>query len=211
MKNLIPILLFLVLLFNSCENYSEEEMVVSKQENYSLDYLKYSKLSHFREIKIDSLKTFSDLVKNLEQNSCNNKISGLKFTFKNSQYFLIGSAECPSQVGGCYMNVNSISIKNDSILTDYNSKEHISSLGFYLKNIISKPYNYKYNKDELKPALIRFEVDDEYSMEKTKEVLKEIILEFKKYNKPDNPNHFKYFVLFDGLISVPPPPPPMAN
>ncbi|WP_298529213.1 hypothetical protein [uncultured Christiangramia sp.] len=201
------------MLFTACENYSDEEMGESKQENYSLDYLNYYKLEYFEEINIDSIKTFSILSERLKKNRCNNKISGLKFTYKKSKYFLIGSAECPSQGIGCYMNVNSISIKNDSIIIDYKNKEHISSLGSYLKNITDNPYNYKFKKVDLKPAIIRFEVDDKYSIEKTKEVLKEIILEFKKYNTSDNPDHFKYFILFDGLIPVPPPPPPppMAN
>ena len=58
------------------------------------------------------------------------------------------------------------------------------------------------------PALIHLFVEDDFSISKTKKVLKEIVIEFEKIASINNADFFEYLILMenrDFTIMMPPP------
>ncbi|MEM9078877.1 MAG: hypothetical protein AAGC43_17685 [Bacteroidota bacterium] len=146
--------------------------------------------------------------------SCQEKSIGIEFRQNDTAYKLTGWTECPtSGVISDYFNRNIIIIKNDSLKNlsgDRDKMVHISHLDVEIKTIIAKDYLYQYNKEILKPALIYLYIEDKFSISKTREVLREIMEQFKKINSQMGVDFFRYDILFGefSMLDIPPPPPP---
>ena len=93
---------------------------------------------------------------------------------------------------------------------DWDIMVPIKNLNEEIKKITAVDYNFRYNKNILKPALIHLYIEDKYPISKTKEVLREITLQFKKINSEMGTDYFRYTLLFEGfsIMDIPPPPPP---
>ncbi|MCY2686786.1 hypothetical protein [Salinimicrobium sp. TH3] len=208
MKNWIYILI-LILTTVSCEKFEETS---NNQRVYSTDYRSLETESNFEVIDIDSVQNYSELISEMEKLTCQNKISGLKFTFQEKEYFLTGITGCPTKnETACYFARNLIIVKNDSIITDLfnNKKIPIENLQQELNEIASKPFNFQFDKDDIKPALIHLYIEKNENISTTKKVLKEIVVQFDKFNSESNPDFFKYNILFERFdrTKIPPPPP----
>ena len=116
----------------------------------------------------------------------------------------------------CYFRIKFLSIRNDSLIIGYGKdkeKKPISYLKAELNNIMAKPYNFQYNENKVKPAPIHFYVKDKYPISTTKRVLSEIAAQYSIINSKNNPEFFKYNILFEGfdITSIPPQPPTKPN
>ena len=209
MKKLLYISI-LTLTIISCETFEEEP------NNKAIESDRFKDLkneNNFEIINLDSLNNFKDLNSKMGELACLNKKSGIKFSYEKRDYYLTAFSECPTSMEvACYFRINDISIKNDSIssISFDKVKLPIEDLGEQLSKIISNPYNYEFNKDIMKPALIHLYIDEKRSINTTKKVLKEIIDQFEKLNSTKTPDFFKYQILIEGFdrANIPPPPPP---
>ena len=152
-------------------------------------------------IDIDSISKFSDLLNEMEQLNCENKISGLTFSNDNSQYNLIGYADCKNGKKECLAASSLIFIHNDSIIRDLstNEKIHISNLSSLIQDIDNGNYKLINRQDSEIPSLIFFQVDDQYSNKLTKSVLTEVSRNFDKLDsnfKTDIKPYTIYFTKF---------------
>ncbi|TQI71119.1 hypothetical protein JM79_2045 [Gramella sp. Hel_I_59] len=201
-----------ILTFSSCESYLEQKEP-EIQKVYSDHFTELRNEENFKIINIDSFQNFKELTSKMGECTCQDLMSGLSFTVNDKKFFLTGFSECPTFNGvACYFRRNTIMIKNDSIVTDLFNKKKvpIEELGTELNDIISKPHNFKYNKQVLKPALIHLYIDENQNINQTKKVLKEIIENFQKINSNQKSNFFEYNILFEDFdrTNFPPPPPP---
>ena len=200
------------LTFSSCETYQEQKES-EIQKIYSDHFEELRNEKNFKIINIDSCQNFQELTSKMGEFTCEEITAGLSFTYDDKEYFLTGFSECPTFNGvACYFRRNIIIIKNDSIVTDLFNKEKVAieDLEIELNDIISHPYNFKYNEQILKPALIHLYIDENQNINQTKKVLKEIVENFQKINSNQKTNFFKYNILFEDFdrTNFPPPPPP---
>ncbi len=210
MKNLNYILIFLLIL-SSCSNLNEKKPL---NKLFSQDFVKFQSENEIGIVDLDSLTNFSELRKKMEQLTCEGKVSGLRFELNDTIYHITGFSNCPTSGEiGCYFRRNILSIRNDSLIIGYGKDKDImpiSHLKTELNNIMAKTYNFQYNENKVKPALIYLYVEDKYPISTTKRVLKEIAEKFSIINSKNNPEYFKYNILFEGfdITNIPPPPPP---
>ncbi|MEG9329203.1 hypothetical protein V6B16_14765 [Salinimicrobium catena] len=211
MKNWIYIMILILTTF-SCEKFEE---TTNNQRVYSTDYRSLETKSNFEVIDIDSVQNYSELISEMEKLTCQNKISGLKFTFQEKEYFLTGLTGCPNKnETACYFARNLIIVKNDSIITDLfnNTKVSLENLHQELNEIASEPINFQFDNENIKPALIHLYIEKGKNISTTKKVLKEIVVQFEKFNSNSIPGFFKYNILFDRFDRTKiPPPPPLPN
>ena len=216
MRKILNILIS-ILTFSSCESYQEQKET-EIQKIYSDRFEDLRNEENFKIINIDSCQNFKELTSKMGAFTCQEIISGLSFTYDDKEYFLTGFSECPTFNGvACYFRRNTIIIKNDSIITDLYNKEKVAieNLNHEIDMIISKPHNFQYDKQILKPALIHLYVDKQEDISTTKRVLKEIIENFEKINSSNQKNFFEYNILFEefdrSFLPPPPPPPPLPK
>lgn len=215
LKSISHIVLLLMLLINiSCkESYKDKNII----EFYTSDFTENDSLKNLQIISIDTLNNFSEVKAEIENAVCDNKLSGLQFRLGKVNYNITATSYCPNdRETVCFFNVNSIFIKNDSIITDFqnvNRNKVIKDLKIEIDSIISKDYNFRYKKDKLKPAAIHFYADENFSIGNIKRVLKEIVEQFEAINKVKGVNYFEYYIIFESSIfyKKPPPPPPPNN
>lgn len=210
MKNLIYLLLLVFAV--SCEEL-EENSSLSHSKIYSADFKELEHEQNLEIINIDSIKNFAELRSEMGRLTCEKKVSGLKFTANQKEYYLTGFAGCPtSRETACYFRRNHIVIKNDSLVTDlfHKKKEPIEYLGEELSNMTSHSYNFEFDEDKMRPALIHLYIDEAQPISTTKKVLKEIVEEFETINSGSPKNFFTYHILFESFdrTNIPPPPPP---
>jgi hypothetical protein len=203
-------LLFVLLMLSGCGDYDQEE-INSVHELNSAAFAKYQEENKLRLVDLDSVKSYGELISIMKNINCEGEIPGLKVVIKDVVYNLTGWAGCPnSNEVSCYFRVNHIMIKNDSIVTDRKNKLPVEQLDEVLREIISQPYTFQFDSDNVRPALISLYVEDKYPISVTKKVLKEIAVEFEKLATANNPDFFTYNILFRSFdyINIPPPPPP---
>lgn len=193
------------------ENFEKDIISISSD-----NYLLYSNKPNFQVINLDSAQNFGELISKMSKLSCAGKIVGLKFSYKENVYNMMGNNLCPyDNTISCHFGINRITIKNDSLINyaqDWNNKVHIKNLNTELEKIIESKYAFQYGKDIPKPVLINLHIEDKFSIAKTKEVLSEIINQFNKINSRMGMgvNYFEYNILFEkySILDIPPPPPP---
>ena len=213
MKNLVYIFLSSLVLI-SCNEFDSNS---DQNQIYSPEFKKFKNTKELEIINLDSIDNFADLRSEVGKVACNKKIAGLKFRYENIIYNVTGRAECPTSTEiSCYFRMNTIIIKNDSLVPDLSNRQQkipIENLEKTLNNIISIPYNYEYEKDILRPALIHIYIEEKYPISKTKKVLKEIIEQFEKINSVNKTDFFKYIILINqfDLSNIPLPPPLPEN
>ncbi|WP_291865077.1 hypothetical protein [Maribacter sp.] len=211
-----PFQILLLFLFLTCCNHNENEHSEHKKTNTEISsnsYLENFQQPDFVNIKIDSFKNFGELVKKMQELSCAKKSIGLNFNQNDTIFKLTGWADCPnSGINSCYFNRNTMVIKNDSVKNysgDFDKLKHIKNLGNEISKISTINYHFQYNKNILRPAIIHLYIENSYPIAKTKEVLKQVVKEFKKVNYENEKNFFRYNIIFESynLLNIPPPPP----
>ncbi|WP_157451746.1 lipoprotein [Cellulophaga lytica] len=213
MKKSIYILIFLLIL-SSCSNLNEKKPL---SELFSEDFKSFEIDDKIGIIDLDSVSNFAELRQKMGKLTCEGKSSGLRFKSNDTIYHLTGFADCPTSGEiGCYFRRNLLFVRNDSLVIKYGKNKKTEPIEFLkteLNKIISKKYNFQYNENKLKPALIYFYVEDKYPIETTKRALKEIVRQFKEINSQNGSDYFKYNILFEGfdITNIPPPPPPKQN
>lgn len=219
MKTLIYLVLLSIFSI-SCDSTIESELADMEKSEvavFSYAFFEKEKSPDFEVISLDAIQNFGELYDKMARLSCENKGIGLQFQVQDTIYGLIGYSSCPtSNVTSCYFQRNIILIKNDSLVNfggDWDIKVPIKNLGGEIKKITAMDYNFRYNRNILKPALIHLYIEDKYPISKTKEVLRELTCQFKKLNSQMGTDYFRYTVLFDGysMMDIPPPPPPPAS
>ena len=205
-----------IIIFISVCSCNQQE-IKPQAQLFSQDYLELKKDNKLEIIDLDSVHNYKNLISRMSKIACKDKLSGLKISFKDTIYNIIGYTNCPEDnTIGCYFRRNFITIQNDSLILERSNKGRKEPIG-YLKtmidSIISKPHNYISNEDKLKPALIQFNVEEKYPINTTKKVLREIATRFQAVVKTDNPDFFSYSILFVNydISKIPPPPPPPSK
>lgn len=210
----IPILFTLLI---SCHTNTESELsddsrTMARFSSY--DYLENENRLDFEIINLDELQNFDELLDKMAELSCADKFIGLGFTNHDTIYKLTGFTKCPtSDVTSCYFRKNILRIKNDSLINlsgDWDKLVHIRNLEKEINQISVVEHHFLYNKGILKPALIHLYIESRYPISKTKEVLQEIVKQFKKINSEMGMDYFQYDINFKGysMLDIPPPPPP---
>ncbi|MGB5701000.1 hypothetical protein [Muriicola sp.] len=184
---------------------------------YSADFKEDQKRPEFALVELDSLQNYGQLLRKMQQLSCDNKFTGIQFTDMDTLYGITGFTECPNDgIISCYLNRNIIKIKNDSLMNfggDQDKLVHINTLEKELQKIIATTFRLQFDKNFINPALIHLFIEDKYPITLTKEVLKEIITQFEKINSEMGADYFTYSILFDGIsyMDIPPPTPPVLS
>ncbi len=171
----------------------------SKKEFYSSEFKKKIGKEEFEFINLDSISNFSNLITEISNLNCKDKIAGLTFSFDNHQYNLIGYAECKSTgKTSCPITSSLIFVKNDSIITDLmtNQRIHISQLENILSKIESSDYKYTITNNNQIPIRINLDIDDKYSILSVKKILKEIITKFDQLDSDYISESLSYNILF---------------
>mgnify|MGYP006406067735 CR=1 FL=1 len=157
-------------------------------------------------IDLDALKTYADLRARLDENSCNDYLSAIKFKVKNKQYHLVGYHTCPNFRGvACYLRSNAIYIYNDSILENYRTKFSIDHLDKKIDELVEDSQR-SYNIDRPRKNLFFIDYPDSTRISEVKITLKKLFeaneeLESKIQQPITNS------IIFDPRIPGPPPPP----
>lgn len=198
----------MLFLFTACE-YGEnlvveaEDVFYPSEDRFITDYT-------LSDIELNSVENFAQLYEIMERNACAEKASVLKFKHSGKNYNIIGFVECPETNGvACYFRVNHIEINGDSLIYNYDVVLPVEDLDDALEDLMSNPYNYKFQSTSLKPAIIWFHGDKDQSIEQTRELLIRITAEFDKVNKLEK-EKFPYYINFlpHKYQRIPPPPPP---
>jgi len=208
-RNLILVVLVLI----SCNSFIKKK---TNNELYSFAFKNFEIENKLELIDLDSIKTYSELIEEMERIDCSGKISGLKFKYEETNYNIVGYAYCPDiDDTACYFSPNIFTVKNDSLISRFKEIKNkpIEYLKTKLDTIITKKYNFHYKQNKVKPAIIHFHLEDKYSISMVKKVLKEIAESFKKINRNKSPDFFEYDILFEGfsISDIPHPPPPNDN
>lgn len=207
-------------LVSGCEghiNSTSEEIAKFEAQFYSKDFLEHKLEKDFEILKLDSFENFAELLESMEILSCEDKWIGLEFDYENISYHVTGYTECPtSGIIACHFNRNMVFVKNDSLrLSGFGEgKFHINEL----KTEIIKFNDYSeyhgiFGKRRLKPALVFLYVENNLPMERTKEVIKEIVEQFKSVNEELGTKKYSYQLNFErySYLDIPPPPPPVVE
>lgn len=200
MKKFTSIFLILLTIFSCNESMKKTlKNKESKKEFYSGEFKKKIGKEEFEFINLDSISNFSDLITEISNLNCNDKIAGLTFSFDNHQYNLIGYSECKSTgKTSCPITSSLIYVKNDSIITDLmtNQRIHISQLETILSKIESNNYKYIITNNNQIPIRINLDIDDKYSILSIKKILKEIITKFDQLDSDYISESLSYNILF---------------
>ena len=173
MKNSFYILIYIIV-SSSCSNFDNKEPI---DELFSEDFKTLSSDTTIEIIDLDSISNYSELIEQMGQLSCEGKPYGLKFRSNNTVYYVTGYTDCPSSnIINCYFRRNLLYVRNDSLVIEPGKeKKPIRFPKTELNGIMSKTYSFQHNENQLKPALIHFYVENQYSIETTKRALKEIV------------------------------------
>ena len=205
------------LLFISCDwdpdfkEYSEADHLPIL---YSYGFLEQKMQSNFEVIHLDNHRNYREFLAEMRRISCENAKAGIEFTYQDTLYGLTGYTVCPSSgIIGCYFNRNIIKVKNDSLLNfagDWEKLVHIEQFETEINRVMEVRKTFYHGYEKINPALIYIYVEDKYPIEMTKQILKEITLQFEKVNREKGPEYFKYHIIFEGydMFDIPPPPPP---
>ncbi|NER09821.1 hypothetical protein [Muriicola jejuensis] len=184
---------------------------------YTRDFEEQRWRADFEVVDLDPKKDYPDFLGEMFRLSCENKRAGIQFSLRDTIYNLTGFAECPNDgIISCRFNRNIFIIRNDSLKNlgfNENGKVHFRELNKEIQKIASSPYRFLYDREILGPALIHFYIEDQYPIELTKEILREIIVQFEEVNSEMGSDFFKYHILFEGysMMDIPPPPPPIGG
>ncbi|WBL21768.1 hypothetical protein [Zunongwangia sp. HRR-M8] len=159
-------------------------------------------------IDLDILDNYCDLRSILDANSCDDRLSAIKFKVENKQYHLVAYHTCPDFRGvSCYFRSNFISIYNDSIFEDYKTKFSVDHLDLKIDELV-KDSQLSYNICRTRKNLFFIDYPDSARISEVKITLKKLFeageeLE-SKIQKP-----LINWMIFDLNIPAPPPPPPV--
>lgn len=201
-------ILLTILLVTACE-YGEkiaverEDVYYPSEDHFITDY-------EIVEIDLHSVENYAQLYVKMEKNACENKTSVVKFPHGDKDYNIAGFVECPDlAITNCFFRVNHINISGDSLVYEYDTKLPVENLDDALNDLMSNPYNYKYQSTSLKSAIIWFHGDKDQPVGETRELLIRITEEFDKINKLEK-GKFPYYINFlpYKYKKIPPPPPP---
>ena len=180
-------------------------------ERYYPDQEIFQRFEKTSFIALDTVDNYGRLLEAMDRIACNEKAPVLKFSDENFNYNLLGFKECSQSTDIVdYFRRNEIRVENDSVFFDFDDELTIKDFKKVLKIIISEPLSYKvYNGDTLKPALIIFYADPDYSNRRIKENLIKIITEFENLKITENVDLPFSFIFQRGKF--PPPPPPFKD
>lgn len=221
MRKHLPIVLLIYAsnFFFGCDdtlgiNQNEKHSELSYKRMYSDKFLELQGNPLFEVINIDKVSNFSSLIEKIQALSCENKYPGITYHLNDTIYYQYGYSECStSNVTSCFINLNSIHIKNDSLKNYRVSLDRsysIKSLADQLKTMKHVDYFDSGGKPVLKQVLVHLNIEDHYPISKTKEVLAEIEKQFTKANLEMGENYYRYMIYFEDISfsDIPPPPPP---
>ncbi len=199
MKNTVALffLCILILFLFSCKKEPKQPLnkpLIIQNDFYSENFLEAKTSNELEIININDFVNFSSLLKKMYQIAKTDKISGLEFNVNDTIFHITAYPE----MGACYFRRNFIYVYNDSISGPFDdNKTSIKQLKTKLSNFINNPNAYKYNSENLKPAIVKIYIEDTQPMSVIKMVLKEFAICFNTLNTGNNHNFFKYYLVFD--------------
>lgn len=187
----------------------KKEEKIERTEMFYPDKKYFEKTEGDVIISLDTIESYRRLFSFMDEIACDKKTPVLRFFDKNINYNLLSFIECSQSTSVAdYFRRNYFRVENDSIFYDYGKGKRIADFEKVLQSVISKPISYKkYEGDTLKPALIFFYADPEYSIDQIKENLITILSEFDNLKSEKNID-FPFQILFEKRKFPPPPPPP---
>ena len=201
MKNTLSLIFLTAICLWSCNKPKEiltEDKTISAY--YTSDYITSQVKDNFTVTNIDSLSNFSELNNKINEIKCSNRIPGLTFSVDRSNYNLVGCLDCAqSKFKSCKGASDFIFIQNDSIIIDLATerKIHISELGKALEEINNGKYKYRITDRPDLPIIINLNVDDEFPIAMTKDILKVIFDEFEQTSQRYNATEYDYEIHFE--------------
>ncbi|MER3316920.1 MAG: hypothetical protein RIB79_01385 [Allomuricauda sp.] len=213
------LLIWMPAIYLSCENSTDYELdensiEYSTSKIYSNEYLKFQGDPNFEVINLDETPNFESLIEKMQLLSCENKFTGISYRLNDSIFHQYGVTICPtSNVSSCFINRNSIHIKNDSLKNNRMSMDKFYSIGSIaeqLKSMKHIDYIDSNGNPVLKKVLIYLFVEEHFQIAKTKQILSEIEKQFRKANSEMGKDYYRYLLIFEenNYLDVPPPPPP---
>src|SRR6056297_2228993 len=186
---------------NSSENNQDDKLSeLTSSKIFSNQFLEYQGEPDFEVINLENVPNFNTLIDRMQTLSCEDKYTGIVYQFNDTIYHQYAYVECPtSDVISCFLNRNTIHIKNDSLVNyrGFIDRLHpINSLADQLNLMKHVDYYDSVGKPILKQVLIYLNIENHYPISKTKEVLAEIEKQFTKANKEKGDNYYRYMIFF---------------
>ena len=171
---------------------------------------KLEKITNRKNIFIDSLSNYADLLKEIDKAACNDSIPIINYSTKENRFELLPWYECSeSNIVSCPTFRSRIFIQNDSILTNYDIKHSIDSLEIILKrHLLNKGQDFNYS-DSPDRAGIEIYFEDNVESDKIKSLLTDLSKKFNHLNSNYSDTlYLKIYFRDRALEMIPPPPPP---
>ena len=149
--NYIPILI--ILFFSACSHQEKKENIEKKNFFYPRKE-KFKTTKNLRNILLDSIDNYSELLKKMDQIACNDSVPTISFSTKEENYKIISWYVCSNDVAGFHTLRSRIFLQNDSIYTNDKIKHPIDSLNLILKkHLFNKGRNFYYSDSPEKAGI----------------------------------------------------------
>ncbi len=203
------IIIVLILHLFSCNQISKNDDF-EKKEFYYPEKGKFEQSLIQKNIFIDSIKNYGELLTEIDKIACKNSIPIINYSTKEASFKLLPWYECSeSNVVSCPTLRSRIFIQNDSILTNYEIRHSIDSLDIILeRHLLNKGKDFNYSDSPDQAGIeIYFEADVE--SKKVKKLLLHVSESFNLLNdKNSDTLYLKVYFRERALTIIPPPPPP---
>ncbi|WP_298248394.1 hypothetical protein [uncultured Christiangramia sp.] len=210
----IYISLILILSLFSC-NQREEKNSPKKEVYYYPEREKFNDRTNLSDISIEDVEDYSELLKEIDRIACQDSIPIINYSSKKGKFKLFPWYECSeSNIISCPTFRSRIFIQNDSILTNYNIKHSIDSLGIILKRHLlnnGKDFNYSDSPDR---AGIEVYFKEKTKSDEIEDFLINLSERFNQLNKENADTLYLKIYFRDRplrMVPMPPPPPPKQN
>ena len=174
--------LFLILLLFSCNQKSRIE-ASEQQVYYYPEKGKFEQNSNRKNIYIDSIRNYEELLKEIDKIACQDSIPVINYSTKKDRFELLPWYECSEKnVISCPTFRSRIFIQNDSILTNYEIKHSLDSLEIILeRHLLNKGKDFNYS-DSPKKAGLEIYFENNAASKEIKGLLVKLSEEFNKLN-----------------------------
>jgi len=183
------------------------------KEYYYPEKEKFEQSLNQKNIFIDSIKNYGELLTEIDKIACQDSIPIINYSTKEESFKILPWYGCSERnIISCPTFRSRIFIQNDSILTNYVIKHSLDSLETILeRHLLNKGKDFNYS-DSPNRAGLEIYFDNNVESEKIKSLLVNISEKFNRLNIK-NPDTLYLNILFSDtpLRIIPMPPPPKPN
>lgn len=172
----VIIVLFLCLCFTFCKKKNESIETVEMETIIDGDY------SDFELFNLDSISNFQELAFEVNQNSCDSKLSLIFFDYDNSNYKFIPMFNCPFDIFDYYLR-DVVYLTNDSIYVNYKNRYSIHHLNLVMENHLINRSNDPLHPPVPNTGFFNIYLNEDVSKNNIKIFFREILETYKLLNK----------------------------